>query len=152
LTLPAPACPAARSISIGSGHNVFKNVYDCLTPAVLLGNLLFLEGFTKVPPFGSNTPLWSLVFECWYYMWFAAMALAARRRFSIALLSLAMALLSPRLATGFLVWLVGSMLFHADRRYDVHARFRPFPALGFVILWRACIACRPCRGPDALAP
>jgi peptidoglycan/LPS O-acetylase OafA/YrhL len=114
-------------------HNVFKNVYDCLTPAVFLGNLLFLQGFTNVAPFGSNTPLWSLAFEFWYYVWFAALALAARRRFSPVLLSLALALLSPRLATGFLVWMVGSMLFYADRRYDEHSRSRPFRTLGFVI-------------------
>jgi len=114
-------------------HNVFKNVYDCLTPAVFLGNLVFLQGFTSVPPFGSNTPLWSLAFEFWYYVWFAALALAARRRFSPALLSLALALLSPRLAAGFLVWLAGSMLFYADRRHDARAMPRVSRARGFLV-------------------
>lgn len=38
-----------------------------LAPAVLLGNLLFLQ--TKITQeFGSNGPLWSLFSEFWYYV------------------------------------------------------------------------------------
>ena len=41
-----------------------------------LGNLLFLQTLV-VPVFGTNTPLWSLANESWYYLWFPLAASAA---------------------------------------------------------------------------
>ncbi|HKB57443.1 MAG TPA: acyltransferase family protein, partial [Lacunisphaera sp.] len=48
---------------------IFYPVVERLTPGVLEGNLLFLQG-VLVPTFGSNSPLWSLANEAWYYFLF----------------------------------------------------------------------------------
>jgi peptidoglycan/LPS O-acetylase OafA/YrhL len=97
-------------------HSAPNDVYRNLTAAALFGNLLFVQSLL-VPAFGSNGPLWSLAYELWYYLWFAALALAFRKRPSIALVTLALGLIWPRLLAGFLVWLIGSGLYYADRRW-----------------------------------
>ncbi len=48
-----------------------------LSIGTLIGNLAMLEGIHGVPRLGSNSPLWSLVYEWWYYCLFAAVAVAA---------------------------------------------------------------------------
>jgi peptidoglycan/LPS O-acetylase OafA/YrhL len=40
---------------------------DSHAPSTLLGNLILQAGF-MVPAFGSNGPLWSLAYECWFYV------------------------------------------------------------------------------------
>lgn len=79
---------------------------DSLSATTLLGNLLFLQTIV-VPTFGSNGPLWSLACEFWFYIWFPALVLAARRRPSLALAALALAVIAPRLVGYFLIWLAG---------------------------------------------
>ncbi|MCP3731599.1 acyltransferase [Sphingomonas sp. MG17] len=87
-----------------------------LTWTALAGNLLFLQHLL-VPPFGSNGPLWSLAFEFWYYLWFPALWLSlTRRRLSLALPVLLIALANPELAFGFLSWLCGALLYFAEQR------------------------------------
>jgi peptidoglycan/LPS O-acetylase OafA/YrhL len=44
------------------------------TVRVFLGNLFFLQTIIS-PVFGSNTPLWSLSYEFWYYILFPALIL-----------------------------------------------------------------------------
>lgn len=85
------------------------DVAATLSLPALLGNLVFLQGLVT-PPFGSNGPLWSVAYEFWYYIWFPALWLARRGRFSIALLGLAIGLLDVHLAYGFVSWLCGSAL------------------------------------------
>jgi peptidoglycan/LPS O-acetylase OafA/YrhL len=58
-------------------------LYNHLTPAVFAGNLVFLQGFA-MNEVGTNAPLWSVAYEFWYYVWFAALAASvARRRLSL---------------------------------------------------------------------
>ena len=54
-------------------------VADTLTPHTALLNLLFLQTIVA-PTFGSNSPLWSLANEFWYYVFCPLVALLARRR------------------------------------------------------------------------
>jgi peptidoglycan/LPS O-acetylase OafA/YrhL len=91
------ACPLSGRDSVG----------------VFFGNALFLQNIV-VPTFGSNSPLWSLANEFWYYLLFPALVLAAfspskvKRRaggFLIALLLLAW--FPVGMLAGFLVWLLG---------------------------------------------
>jgi len=92
-----------------SGAHSMPDVAATLSLPALLGNLVFLQGLVT-PPFGSNGPLWSVAYEFWYYIWFPALWLARRGRFSIALLGLAIGLLDVHLAYGFVSWLCGSAL------------------------------------------
>ena len=78
-----------------------------LTWDVLLANLAFLQ--VIAPTFGTNGPLWSLSYEFWFYLWFPALWLALRhRRWSIALLALALGWIEPKLALAFASWLCGA--------------------------------------------
>jgi peptidoglycan/LPS O-acetylase OafA/YrhL len=78
--------PFLAAIIIGfcldyAGQQLHYSIYNHATPNALInsnvsinfsinqlvGNLLFLQN-TYVPVWGSNTPLWSLKFEWWFYM------------------------------------------------------------------------------------
>ena len=96
-------------------------VYDRLAPHVLVGNLLFLQSFA-VRTAGTNGALWSVGFEFWYYLWFAALAVSVRRRApSPMLLALALGVIWPVLLLSFPVWLLGSLVHHTDRRWGQRA-------------------------------
>ena len=97
-------------VTLGDG------VHAYLTPQVILGNLLFLQSFA-VRPVGTNGPLWSIGYEFWFYVWFAALAISVRRRGpSPALLALGLGVIWPVLLYKFPVWLMGSALYYAHRR------------------------------------
>ena len=92
-------------------------VAERLGVGVLLGNLAFLQTLL-VQTLGSNGALWSLANEFWYYICYPPlMLLFARRRLSGSLLALVMLALFPQLLPGFAVWLMGSAVYHADRRW-----------------------------------
>lgn len=90
-------------------------VAESLTPLVAASNLLFLQGIAA-PVLGSNGPLWSLAYEFWYYLWFPALwLLLARRRFSLALATFAIAAFNLQVLFSFIPWLCGTALFFAYR-------------------------------------
>src|SRR4029453_13195613 len=49
-----------------------------LTVATALGNAAFLQ-HAWVPALGTDTPLWSLAYEFWYYALFPCLVLTVRR-------------------------------------------------------------------------
>jgi peptidoglycan/LPS O-acetylase OafA/YrhL len=53
---------------------------DTLTLRALLGNIVFLQSL-HVAPFGTNSPLWSLAYEFWYYVMFPCAIIALKRSF-----------------------------------------------------------------------
>jgi peptidoglycan/LPS O-acetylase OafA/YrhL len=55
-------------------HDYFP-VAERIDLATLAGNLVFLQTI-RVPPLGSNDPLWSLSYEFWYYVLFPCLWLA----------------------------------------------------------------------------
>jgi peptidoglycan/LPS O-acetylase OafA/YrhL len=61
----------------GFGHILTGSERDHLGAGVILGNLLFLQTIL-VPTLGSNSPLWSLANEFWYYMSFPLLVLSLR--------------------------------------------------------------------------
>ena len=108
-------------------------VYSHLKASVLLGNLLFLEGFA-VKAFGSNGVLWSVAFEFWYYIWFAALAVSVvRRKPSPALLALGLGAIWPVLLYMFPVWLIGSGVYLADRHWVQRTGMRTDKALAVLV-------------------
>jgi peptidoglycan/LPS O-acetylase OafA/YrhL len=86
--------------------------HDALT---LLGNLCFLQDIA-VAPYGSNTPLWSLAYEAWFYVLFPAALIAVRdagraRRWVAALFVVGgLWLIGPKGWGLAMPWLVGAAL------------------------------------------
>ncbi|HEY0866057.1 MAG TPA: acyltransferase [Fimbriimonas sp.] len=81
---------------------------------VLMANLAFLQT-VQSPTFGSNSPLWSLANEFWYYVLFPILLLSARPRVELParLLGLACAFLilafvGFEIGSLFLIWLMGA--------------------------------------------
>lgn len=82
----------------------------------LVGNLVFLQTIL-VPVFGSNTPLWSLANEFWYYSMFPVMVYAlgfcrpnrVGVRVVLGLLGIALVFALPEeMVIGFIVWMIGA--------------------------------------------
>lgn len=106
-----------------------------MTPATLAGNMLFLQHIL-VHPLGSNGPLWSVAFEFWFYIWFAALWVSIRqRRIEPALAALALGWVAPNLAYGFLAWLTGALAFHLRGRLSPRALVPAGVALGLTLIW-----------------
>ena len=55
-----------------------QDISNKLTPSIFFGNLSFLQTIL-VPPLGSNSALWSLCNEFWYYVLFPLFYFAANR-------------------------------------------------------------------------
>lgn len=101
-------------------------------------NILFLGEFWPNnirPPF--NEPYWSLTFEVWYYMIFAAAVFTPRRWRMAAVLAI-MALAGPRMLVLFPIWLMGVWLYrtpmHVSRR-SARALFVASAVCAFAFFW-----------------
>src|SRR6266446_98042 len=115
----------------------------------LFGNLFFLQTII-CPAFGSNTPLWSLANEFWYYVLFPV-ALSALRAFfrkdlRVAVpLGVAAACLAAFLGldnlVGFLVWMSGCALVFACSKFQLRTKSAVFfyLLLSAIILF-ACLS------------
>jgi peptidoglycan/LPS O-acetylase OafA/YrhL len=86
------------------------------SPLTFLGNLVFLQDL-HVPVLGSNSPLWSLAYEAWYYLLFPALLAAAwpggsvRRRVTGGLLALVAVVVGGTAVLGlFPAWLLGAVV------------------------------------------
>lgn len=116
LDLASLAVQSPYALGRSGALTLQESIAPHLTIGAFAGNLLFLQT-VLVPTFGSNGPLWSLANEFWYYLWFPALLLTWRnRRPSLALATFAIALLEPSFLAGFVVWLMGSALYHIDKR------------------------------------
>lgn len=106
-----------------------------LTLQALAANLVFLQHIAY-HPLGSNGPLWSVAFEFWFYLWFAALWLSVRRRRIEPLLAtLVLGVVSPTLAYGFLCWLTGAIAYHLRGRSSPRSLV-PFGfVLGIALIW-----------------
>jgi peptidoglycan/LPS O-acetylase OafA/YrhL len=102
----------------GFGHVLSGVEPDRLRFAVVAGNLLFLQTIL-VPPVGSNSPLWSLANEFWYYVSFPLFWMAFRqgqtvhRRFLLAAAGLlVLAFAGVGISSYFCIWLLGCGAFY----------------------------------------
>lgn len=86
-----------------------------------LGSLFMLQNVFTLP-FGSNGPLWSLSFEWWYYMAFAAVCgttqstTTSRKLISALSLSSMLFLLPGKIVLFGTLWLVGAGAYHWIRK------------------------------------
>ncbi len=92
-------------------------------PAVLIGNIAFLQEIL-VPPFGSNSPLWSLAYEFWYYVAFPLLLFAVTgpggwlRRALLAALGVAVLVFAGRtIALYFCIWMLGAAVAFAYKSW-----------------------------------
>lgn len=63
----------------------------------------------------SNTPLWSLGYEFWYYALFAVWIFVTSKRARIALLLLVGLFIGPKILLLLPAWIVGALAFHASK-------------------------------------
>ncbi|MBV8938064.1 MAG: acyltransferase [Alphaproteobacteria bacterium] len=91
-----------RSYAPELAHSTSHPVLDYALSAIFLGE----SWTTRVLP-GFNVPYWSLNYEAWYYVLFAA-AVFLRGRLRMAALASAAALAGPRILCLLPVWLMGS--------------------------------------------
>jgi peptidoglycan/LPS O-acetylase OafA/YrhL len=102
----------------GFGSNLIAfSVNDRLSFRIFLGNILFLQNIS-VPTFGSNSPLWSLTHEFWYYILFPLFFELISTQFTFNLKNclrvgfgfLVMLGLGLSRSLAFLIWLMGSLI------------------------------------------
>lgn len=100
-----------------NGNHLMQNVAAARTWPILFGNLFFLQS-VRFQTFGSDTPLWSLSNEFWYYALFPLGWLALRRltqtwvRVTCGVLLLATAyFVGVGVLIGFPIWLLGAFLY-----------------------------------------
>jgi peptidoglycan/LPS O-acetylase OafA/YrhL len=95
--------------------------------AVLIGNLL-MQGGLVVPAFGNNMPLWSLAWECWFYVLYPVVLWLSVRARSLGMLAVVSAVSAFSLAYGqstpipgwvrvvltyWIVWVLGAAIAEA---------------------------------------
>ncbi len=99
------------------------NVAAHLTTANFIGDIFFLQGIL-VTTFGSNSPLWSLANEFWYYALFPLILFIFRKNSIIVKISLTAVTIAIFLFIGkdmslyFLIWLIGSGLVGLKRNFS----------------------------------
>lgn len=115
---------------VGFGHVLRGTEPEQLSPTVVAGNLLFLQTIL-VPTVGSNSPLWSLANEFWYYIAFPLLLLACQRgkstllRILLALGALSvLALVGSGISTYFSIWLMGCAAFYGASSLPIHSKTR----------------------------
>ena len=125
--------PQAAPIYYGALYKFYvPSVALRSTVPAFLGNLFFLQSIIS-PVFGSNTPLWSLSYEFWYYIVFPALILATAAwvgtRVRILYAGIALLLLwfiGAQISFYFLIWLAGALV----GRLQPAKKFKsPIPAL-----------------------
>ena len=104
------------SLNTSYHHLVLWKVNENEGWQVFVGNVLFLQNFLT-RPLGSNSPLWSLSNEFWYYVLFPISLLAASsktplwQRISLAILAFALlAFIGKEISLYYVVWLMGTAL------------------------------------------
>lgn len=115
LDLSGMAICANTELYNGDTHNGVINysISERSTPAIVLGNILFLQSI-QIDTYGSNSPLWSLSYEFWYYILFPSLFFALRKnnniRSRVLFLSIAcivFVLLGFKAGLYFGIWLLG---------------------------------------------
>jgi peptidoglycan/LPS O-acetylase OafA/YrhL len=127
LTVALDALEFSRSHGLlgnpDTGQAIISSVtiHQNTTVSVFLANLFFLQTILA-PTLGSNTALWSLANEFWYYLIFPCLYLGFKKLYTlptrIIYISLALLMLifvGKEIALYFSVWLLGALLALAPR-------------------------------------
>lgn len=110
---------------IYGGHETYYpvgyNIRARLSAPIFWGNAAFLQTL-RVPTLGSDSPLWSLSNEFWYYMLFPSIALLcssiykrpARVVYGILVCMIAW-LVGPSVLLYFPIWVMGALVFYIPK-------------------------------------
>jgi peptidoglycan/LPS O-acetylase OafA/YrhL len=120
ILLMAPNVLTGSYYSIWSSGPSLDKIYSN-TLLTFLGNIFFLQNILT-PVFGTNNPLWSLANEFWYYVIFPLCAYATGKCYNIkkphlflrtiaALIAIALLLVIPGIQQGYLIWLLGVIVY-----------------------------------------
>lgn len=139
-----------NDLSVGWG--TWGDPATSLRHTVLIENLLFLQEFAA-PPLGSNVALWSISYEFWFYLYYPAYLLAVRGRPALALLTVPMMVIFPKIAAFFPWWLAGAAVYHLAGRQGCNAgRAAGLAATGLAAgIAVVIVALRSGLGPDERA-
>ncbi|HSZ33537.1 MAG TPA: acyltransferase [Puia sp.] len=94
-----------------------------VTVANFIGNIFFLQGIL-VNTFGSNSPLWSLANEFWYYVLFPLVLFIFRKNsitvkgILIILIIAVLFFIGKNISLYFLIWLMGSVVVWLKRNFS----------------------------------
>lgn len=98
------------------GTNAYQGAENRSSVIIWLASL-FMAQPVHFPQYGTNTPLWSLSYEFWYYLLFPAIVLATSKKnsgkYRLAMLLFIVGMLlfmQLRMALYFLVWLLGVLV------------------------------------------
>jgi len=115
-----------------------------LNGPTFFGNIFFLQGIL-VNTFGSNTPLWSLTNEFWYYVLFPIIYFIIYQKkiwISISLFILTFTIflfIGQDILQYFLVWLIGSALFFVKENLPAPSvRFKQILLICGIIAFAVC--------------
>jgi peptidoglycan/LPS O-acetylase OafA/YrhL len=109
--------PQAAALYYGGMDNFFlPSVALRSTFPVFFGNMFFLQSILS-PVFGSNSPLWSISYEFWYYILFPTLALAVlsnastrRRLLYGGIFLLLIWFVGSQVSLYFPIWLAGALV------------------------------------------
>jgi peptidoglycan/LPS O-acetylase OafA/YrhL len=97
-----------------------------------IGNILFLQTI-YTPTFGSNSPMWSLANEFWYYMIFPLIYFSIIPRYNtlkrllfLLIAGLILIIIGYKIAIYFLVWLIGAFMYFYRKYYLKHYEINHF--------------------------
>jgi len=145
-----PGHPVYTGHATGAWHDFF-DVRAHLGVDIFTGNALFLQAIL-VPTFGSNTPLWSLSFEFWYYVLFpmlcwAALPGTATTRVLCAVGALAAgALVGITVLEYFPLWLMGAGVWFLPMSRLVERHPEEILTAALVVLAATLLACHSALG------
>lgn len=106
---------------LGSGPITFNDAYN-YSISTFIGNLFFLQTILN-PIYGSNSPLWSLAYEFWYYLFFPILLFfylydkKYKFLYFFSLIFLIIYLFPSDLVIGFIYWLFGFIGYILNRNY-----------------------------------
>ena len=150
----ALAAPGSLYTAPPGQEMVFDTLPQAMTFPNMLLNAIFLQGIIGVP-FGTNSPLWTLSYEFWFYMAFpflmfaaAPGTTAARRALCVAVLAATGLFVGWRISFYFLFWLLGAAIEIAPQVLTP-ARARRIAPIG-VVLFLAVLAAIIKSKPDIL--
>jgi peptidoglycan/LPS O-acetylase OafA/YrhL len=119
-----------------------KGLTERLHPNVFFGNAVFLQSIehTGVPTFGTNSALWSLSYEFWYYITFPFLGLLLlsrhrkKRFWSLLGLAACLIFLWKKVAIYFAIWLAGALVYVLPKKIPARMQKSVNVFLGLLFL------------------
>lgn len=117
----------------------YASAGDNFWPALLINAFFLGQSFSLNEAVPFNAPFWSICYEVWYYVIFAAWTFSSKRwRWRVLATVLALVIAGPKIITLLPVWLLGVALFHYMPKFSHRTAIIVFAAtvlVGFAFFW-----------------